>query len=197
LKKGETVSLLERGFKSWAEKFAEGLRKELGIEIDCPIDLNRFASFFGSKLLTPEDIPGMSEQHLKQLLNVDHSGWSAVTVCVDQHSVIIHNPRHSKGRQASNIAHEIAHLILEHEPTRLVMSQDGALVMRSFNEKQEEEANWLAWCVLLPRQAIVEALKKRVSVEEIAVQFGVSEPLVRFRVQKTGAQVQMRRTRIA
>jgi Zn-dependent peptidase ImmA (M78 family) len=191
------VSLLERGFKSWAEKFAEGLRKELGIGIDCPIDLNRFASFFGSKLLTPEDIPGMSEQHLKQLLNVDHSGWSAVTVCVDQQSVIIHNPRHSKGRQASNIAHEIAHLILEHEPTRLVMSQDGALVMRSFNEKQEEEANWLAWCVLLPRQAIVEALKKRVSVEEIAVQFGVSEPLVRFRVQKTGAQVQMRRTRIA
>ena len=45
--------------------------------------------------------------------------------------------------------------------------------------------------------AIVEALKKRVSVEEIAVQFGVSEPLVKFRVQKTGAQVQMRRTRSA
>jgi Zn-dependent peptidase ImmA (M78 family) len=189
------VSLLERGFKSWAEKFAEGLRKELGIEIHCPIDLNRLASFFGSRLLTPEDILGMSEQHLKQLLHVDHSGWSAVTVCVDQQSVIIHNPRHSKGRQASNIAHEIAHLILEHEPTRLVMSQDGGLVMRSFNEKQEEEANWLAWCLLLPRQAIVEALKKRVSVEEIAVQFGVSEPLVRFRVQKTGALVQMRRTK--
>jgi Zn-dependent peptidase ImmA (M78 family) len=195
LKKGDAVSLLERGFKSWAEKFAEGLRRELGIEIHSPIDLNRLASFFGSRLLTPQDIPGMSDQHLKQLLDVDHSGWSAVTVCVEQHSVVIHNPRHSKGRQASNIAHEIAHLILEHEPTRLVMSQDGALVMRSFNEKQEEEANWLAWCLLLPRQAIVDALARRVSVEDIAAQFGVSEPLVKFRVQKTGAQVQMRRRR--
>jgi Zn-dependent peptidase ImmA (M78 family) len=195
LKKGDAVSLLERGFKSWAEKFAEGLRRELGIEIHSPIDLNRLASFFGSRLLTPQDIPGMSDQHLKQLLDVDHSGWSAVTVCVEQHSVVIHNPRHSKGRQASNIAHEIAHLILEHEPTRLVMSQDGALVMRSFNEKQEEEANWLAWCLLLPRQAIVDALARKVSVEDIAAQFGVSEPLVKFRVQKTGAQVQMRRRR--
>jgi Zn-dependent peptidase ImmA (M78 family) len=191
------VSHLERGFKSWAEKFAEGLRKELGMGIDDPMDLDRLASFFGSKLLTPEQIPGMSATHLKQLLNVDSSGWSAVTVCFDQRSVIIHNPRHSKGRQASNIAHEIAHLILEHEPTRLVMSQDGALVMRSFDEKQEEEANWLAWCLLLPRQAIVAALKKKISVEEIAAQFGVSEPLVRFRVQKTGAQVQIKRSRIA
>jgi Zn-dependent peptidase ImmA (M78 family) len=195
LKKGDAVSLLERGFKSWAEKFAEGLRRELGIEIHSPIDLSRLASFFGSRLLTPQDIPGMSDQHLKQLLDVDHSGWSAVTVCVDQRSVVIHNPRHSRGRQASNIAHEIAHLILEHEPTRLVMSQDGALVMRSFNEKQEEEANWLAWCLLLPRQAIIDALERRVSVGDIAAQFGVSEPLVKFRVQKTGAQVQMRRRR--
>lgn len=189
------MSLLERGFKSWAEKFAEGLRRELGIEIQSPIDLDRLASFFGSRLLTPQDIPGMSDQHLKQLLDVDQSGWSAVTVCVDQRSVVIHNPMHSRGRQASNIAHEIAHLILEHEPTRLVMSQDGALVMRSFNEKQEEEANWLAWCLLLPRQAIVDALARRASVEDIAAQFGVSEPLVKFRVQKTGAQVQMRRRR--
>ncbi len=187
------MSLLERGFKTWAEKFAEGLRKELGIGITDPVNLERLASFFGSRLLTPEDIPGMSDQHLRQLLDVDHSGWSAVTVCVDQASVIIHNPRHSRGRQASNIAHEVAHLILEHEPTKLVMSPSGDLVMRSFNEKQEEEANWLAWCILLPRQAIVAALKKTASLDEIADQFGVSETLVRFRVQKTGALIQVRR----
>jgi Zn-dependent peptidase ImmA (M78 family) len=191
------MSLLERGFKSWAEKFAEGLRKELGVGIDEPMNLEKLASFFGSKLLTPVEIPGMTESHLKQLLSVDPSGWSAVTVCVGQRSVIIHNPRHSSGRQASNIAHEIAHLILEHEPTRVVMSHDGALVMRSFNEKQEEEANWLASCLLLPRQAIIASLKNKLSLEGIAERFRVSEPLVRFRVQKTGAQIQMKRSRIA
>jgi Zn-dependent peptidase ImmA (M78 family) len=191
------LSHLERGFKSWAEKYAESLRKELGLAIEDPIDLKKLASFFGSKLLTPEDIPGMTELHLKQLLKVDSTGWSAVTVCVEQRSVVIHNPKHSKGRQASNIAHEIAHLILEHEPTRIVMSHDGVLVMRSFNEKQEEEANWLAWCLLLPREAIIAALKNKISVEGIAVQFGVSETLVRFRIQKTGAQIQIKRSRIA
>ncbi|MGA7157868.1 MAG: ImmA/IrrE family metallo-endopeptidase [Acidobacteriaceae bacterium] len=190
------MSRLERGFKSWAEKFADGLRRELGVEIDEPLCLERIASFFGAKLLTPQEIHGMTELHLRQLLNVDPSGWSAVTVCIGQRSVIIHNPKHSKGRQASNIAHEIAHLILEHEPTRLVMSPDGALVMRSFDEKQEEEANWLAWCLLLPRAAIIAALKKRATVEQIALQFGVSEPLVNFRVQKTGARVQIKRSPI-
>jgi len=165
--------------------------------MDEALCLDKLASFFGAKLLTPEEVPGMTEPHLNQLMNVDPTGWSAVTVCVGQQSVIIHNPKHSKGRQASNIAHEIAHLILEHEPARIVMSQDGALVMRSFEEKQEEEANWLAWCLLLPRQAIVAALKKRTSIEQIAVQFGVSETLVKFRIQKTGALVHIKRLRSA
>jgi Zn-dependent peptidase ImmA (M78 family) len=191
------VSLLERGFKSWAEVFADGLRKELGVGMGEPLCLEKLASFFAAKLLTPEDIPGMTEVHLQQLLEIDPSGWSAVTVCVGQQSVIIHNPKHSVGRQASNIAHEIAHLILEHEPTKLVMSSDGALVMRSFDEKQEEEANWLAWCLLLPRASIIAALRKRSTVEQIALQFGVSQTLVNFRIQKTGARVQMKRSTIA
>jgi Zn-dependent peptidase ImmA (M78 family) len=109
-------------------------------------------------------------------------------------SVIIYNPSHTSGRIASDIAHEVAHLILEHEPTKLVLSQDGSLVMRSFNPKQEEEANWLAWCLLLPREALVSSLKRRLSVPEIADSFGVSQTLVNFRVQMTGAQMQIKRS---
>jgi len=75
-----------------------------------------------------------------------------------------------------------------------VLSQDGSLVMRSFNAKQEEEANWLAWCLLLPREALVGSLKRRLSVSEIADSFGVSQTLVKFRVQMTGAQMQIRRS---
>ena len=184
---------LERGYKSWSEKFAEGLRKELGLVADAPMDIEKLSSFVGCKVLTPNQIPGMSVAHLSQLLQVDSSGWSAVTVCVDEKSVIIHNPRHSKGRQASNIVHEIAHLLLEHEPTKIVMSHDGTLVMRSFDAKQEDEANWLAWSILLPREALVSAISRGMSIESIAVHFGVSITLVRFRTQKTGAQVQVQR----
>jgi DNA-binding Lrp family transcriptional regulator len=44
-------------------------------------------------------------------------------------------------------------------------------------------------------EAIVAALKRNTPVGQIADQFGVSEPLVRFRVNKTGAQLQIRRSR--
>jgi Zn-dependent peptidase ImmA (M78 family) len=66
--------------------------------------------------------------------------------------------------------------------------------MRSFNAKQEEEANWLAWCLLLPREALVSSLKRRLSVPDIADSFGVSQTLVKFRVQMTGARTQIRRS---
>ncbi len=71
----------------------------------------------------------------------------------EKHPIVIYNPAHSPARQASDIAHKLAHIILEHDPAKMVLSQDGTIVMRSFNEKQEEEANWLAWSLLLPRCA--------------------------------------------
>jgi hypothetical protein len=188
------VSLLERGFKTWSEKFAEALRKEMELGLLDPMDLARLASLFGARLCTPRDIKGISEEHLGQLLQRDTSGWSAVTVVTGTISRIIFNPSHAQGRIASDIAHEVAHLILEHEPTKLVISQEGTLVMRSFNPKQEEEANWLAWCLLLPREGLVTSLKSRLGVPEIAGLFGVSQTLVRFRVQMTGAQMQVKRS---
>ena len=189
------MSLLERGFKTWAEKFAEALRREMDLDLLDKMDLARLAALLGARLCTPRDIRGMSEDHLAQLLQRDTSGWSAVTVVTGSSSVIIHNPSHSAGRIASNVAHEVAHLILEHEPTKLVLSQDGTFVMRSFNPKQEEEANWLAWCLLLPRQAIVSSLKRRLTIAEMADAFGVSQTLVNFRVRMTGAQTQIKRSR--
>lgn len=188
------MSLLERGFKTWAEKFAQALRKEMELELLDRMDVHRLARVFGARLCTPRDIRGMSQEHLAQLLQKDISGWSAVTVVTESDSIIIYNPAHSQGRIASDIAHEVAHLILEHEPTKLVLSQDGGLVMRSFNAKQEEEANWLGWCLLLPREALVSSLKRQLSVTEIADSFGISQTLVKFRMQMTGAQTQIRRS---
>ena len=190
------MSLLERGFKTWAEKFAQALRKEMELELLDRMDVHRLARVFGARLCTPRDIRGMSQEHLAQLLQKDISGWSAVTVVTETDSIIIYNPSHSQGRIASDIAHEVAHLILEHEPTKLVLSQDGGLVMRSFNAKQEEEANWLGWCLLLLREALVSSLKSQLSVTEIADSFGVSQTLVKFRMQMTGAQTQIRRSAI-
>jgi len=48
------------------------------------------------------------------------------------------------------------------------MSHDGNLVMRSYNQEQEEEANWLAWALLLPREALLSLKRRRATVADIA-----------------------------
>jgi Zn-dependent peptidase ImmA (M78 family) len=107
-------------------------------------------------------------------------------------TVVIYNPNHSGGRRASDITHELAHVVLGHEPGTIVLSEDGTMAMRSFNQKQEDEANWLAWSLLLPRDALVAALRSGASDEDIATSYGVTEILVRFRKKLTGVERQVK-----
>jgi len=99
---------------------------------------------------------------------------------------------HSIGRQASDVMHELAHLILDHKPATVIISYDGSLVMRSYDQKQEEEASWLAWCLLLPRDALIQCSRRELDVGAIAEQYGVSKALVSFRLDVTGVRAQMR-----
>jgi Zn-dependent peptidase ImmA (M78 family) len=121
----------------------------------------------------------------------DPWGWSAVSVVQDGSAVIIYNPRHSPGRQSSDIVHELAHQILGHEPARLIMSHDGSFVMRSYDQKDEDEANWLAWALLVPRDGLVTCKRRKLKIEEIANHFGVTETLVKFRLRMTGVEAQI------
>jgi Zn-dependent peptidase ImmA (M78 family) len=64
--------------------------------------------------------------------------------------------------------------------------------MRSYDARQEDEANWLAWAILLPRAALLDAKRSGMAVPQIAEQFGVSEVLVRFRMRICGVNAQIR-----
>jgi Zn-dependent peptidase ImmA (M78 family) len=110
-------------------------------------------------------------------------------------ALVIYNPKHSAGRQASDIAHELAHIILGHEAAKLIMSADGQLVMRTYDQKQEDEANWLAWALLLPRDALLHNRKIRATAKQIAQRYGVTETLVQFRMRVTGVEAQVRARR--
>jgi len=182
----------ERGFKSWAERTSLSFRRDLGLQPHSPLHPARLAEYLDVRLCTPKQIPGLKQKVLDQLLKHDPSGWSAVSVCQGERSLLIYNPTHSKGRQASDIMHELAHVILDHKPATMIMSHDGSMAMRSYNQKQEDEANWLAWCLLLPREALVRCKRGGDSVEEIAEEYGVSETLVRFRLRITGVESQLR-----
>jgi len=185
--------VLERGFKSWAERTSLSLRADLGLRPFEPLPPKHLAAHLEVHLCTPLDIPGIPQSVLDQLLKHDPSGWSAVGIHRPDRTTVIYNPKHSPGRQSSDIMHELAHLILDHKPTTVILSHDGSFVMRSFNQQQEEEADWLAWCMLLPRDALIQSVKLGLTAGQIADKFGVSEKLVTFRRRATGIDAQLRR----
>lgn len=187
---------LERGFKSWSERTANSLRNDLGLSAEDALDPRQLAAFLEVDICTPRDLFGLPNEVVHQLLVVDPSGWSAVTIERAGRTLIIYNPTHSIGRQANDITHELAHLILGHQPSRLMISSDGALAMRSYDQKQEDEADWLASSLLLPRETLLHCKRRlRLQEHEIADKFGVSEKLVLYRLRITGVNSQIRSSR--
>ena len=60
----------------------------------------------------------------------------------------------------SRLAHRsmrtyVEHRILNHTSDDTDMSREGFLFRNRFDEEQEDEANWLAGCLLLPRRGVV------------------------------------------
>lgn len=183
---------LERGFKARAERTSMGLRGELGLTAFERLDPHRLATYLQVQLMGPAEVTGMTEDLLNQLLKVDPWGWSALTMVQGEAAIVIYNPAHSPGRQASDITHELAHIVMGHQPATMIMSHDGKIVMRTYNQKQEDEANWLAWAILLPRDALLAHKRKDSTVLEIAAAFGVTETLVQYRLRITGIESQIR-----
>lgn len=168
------------------------IRAELSIEAHAPLKARELANHLGVGLLTPRDIPGLPEDVLEQLTQRDPQGWSAVSFAIGDANIIIFNGNSSTGRQSSDIMHELSHVILNHEPSQVILSVDGQLAMRTFDPKQEDEANWLGWTLLLPRPALMRCATLRLSTVQIAAEYEVSEQLVKFRSGITGVHRQSR-----
>jgi len=189
------MATLERGFKSWCERVAAAMRVELQLALHTPLPAQRLADHLGIEIITPYDIPDLPTEALRQLTTVDRFGWSGVSFAVDGVTTVIRNPSNSAGRQSSDIMHELSHVILDHEPTQLILSETANVAMRSFDAKQEDEANWLGWTILLPRLALMHCVHRRLSIAAIANEYEVSTKLVTFRQRVTGVEVQSRRRR--
>lgn len=64
---------------------------------------------------------------------------------------------------------------------------------RTWNQGIEDEAAWLAGCLLISDGAAMAIAKGRWSTAEAQVRFGVSPQMVQFRLNATGAQTRTRR----
>jgi Zn-dependent peptidase ImmA (M78 family) len=188
------MSSFERGFKSWCENIALELRKDLGLEPTAPLPSSNLARFLGVPLWKPTDLE-LSAESLETLLKEEQHGWSALTISVEGLASVIYNPSHSARRQSSDIMHELSHLVIGHEPSQVLFSQEFALVMRSFDRQQEEEASWLSGCLLLPRPALMAIATKRLPTQTACDRYAVSPDLLTYRLNISGVNAQIARRR--
>jgi len=185
--------MFRRGFKTWAEETSARVRKKLKLSPTSPLDPHRLCDLIGVAVVTPNDLPDLSQDIRRRLLHDHEDFWSAITVTDGRAHLIVANAAHSQTRRNSSLAHEIAHIILGHEPSMMFMSPNSGMALRTHNEEQEEEANWLAGCLLLPREGLLGIRRRGLSDDEACSEYGVSPAMLRFRLNITGVDVQLRR----
>jgi hypothetical protein len=186
------VSRLRRGFKTWCENAAASYRRDLGFDRAAPLDPQVLARHLGITVWKPEDIPGMDKDVLLHLTVSDPESWDAVTIQEDGVTAIILNSAPDIGRRNNSLAHELSHIILKHEPAHIFHSLDGHMMQSEYNAVHEEEADCLASTLLLPREALLQALRAGVQTESaMARHFGVSLALLRMRRNVTGVDRQL------
>jgi Zn-dependent peptidase ImmA (M78 family) len=187
--------MFRRGFKTWAEQTSARIRQKLNALPSSSLDPRQLADILGVIVLTPDDLSELGEDIRRRLLNEHGDNWSAITVTDGHGHLIVTNSSHAHTRRNSDLAHELAHIVLGHEPSMMFMSPNSGLALRTYNEDQEQEADWLAGCLLLPRDALLAIRRRRLSDEEIGSEYGVSPAMLRFRLNITGVDVQLRRAR--
>ncbi len=186
--------MFRRGFKTWSEQTALRARQKLKLSASSPLDPLRLAELLGVFVLQPDDLPDLGEEVRLRLASVHRDCWSAITVSDGSHHLIVVNSSHAKTRLNSSVAHEIAHIILGHEPSMMFMNSSSRMALRTYNEDQEEEANWLGGCLLLPREALIAIRRRGRSDDNACAEYGVSPAMLRFRFNVTGVETQLGRT---
>jgi Zn-dependent peptidase ImmA (M78 family) len=186
---------VKRGFKQWAEVQSIKYRQALGLRVDARLPAARLAEHLEVTVVTANEIPGVTPDILDRLLHRDKESWSAVTLPANDCTLVIYNPSHSLARQESNLMHELAHIICEHDPESVVQLHGLYFPLRTYDAEQEEEAAWLGGCLQIPRDGLWRAVCRGTGTAQIAQHFGASVSLVQFRRQVTGVDRQFQRFR--
>ena len=176
---------LARGFKTEAEWYAENVRRELGVGPANPLDPWALAKHLDHEVCY---LSAFADQHPREVACLQQAtgarGFSALLLHAGSARLILLNDRHARTRQAADLAHELAHALLLHEPLPLERSQG----VRRYDGKAEKEAEWLGATLLVPRPAVAKIIAAGWPVETAARQYGVSVDLMQMRLNKTGAR---------
>lgn len=185
---------MRRGFKAQAERLSIEIRERHGCADDEPAPLDAVAADLGIEILSADVL--VSRERLEELQDLQPDAFSAATFSRPSgKKVVVYNPLGTEGRVRSNQAHELAHVLLDHKVRTI--EQVGDLKILTCDVEQEEEADWLGGCLLLPRELLLKAAFKGLNAQGVADTFKTSEPMARFRLNASGVLVQVGRARAA
>lgn len=174
---------LRRGFKSEAERIAQRVRTALGKGSDESVFPEELAQLLGVEVRAGDEL--IPRKRFQDLGRLQLNAFSACTFRPSpDRTVVVFNPLSSPVRQTSDLAHELAHIVLGHELSRV--ERLGDVTFLTCDPVQEEEAAWLGGCLLLPRALLLAETRKEASVDVIAEKCRVSEEMARYRLNVTG-----------
>ena len=180
---------MRRGFKTEANTIARDVRNELGLARTSPVDVWRLAEHLGIPVMPLSDLREEAPLAAELFLNGSRGTFSGLTVFRGHQRMIVFNDAHVPGRQVSDIGHELAHGLLLHSPSPAIDGRGS----RFWDREVEDEADWLSGAMLVPEEGALMVVSHGWSLAEGAEHYGVTEQMVRFRVNVTGAEKRVRR----
>lgn len=180
---------LRRGFKAEAERAATRLRLDLGLQPHDGLDPRVLAEHLEVEVVDADSL--VPRRDLEELERLQAYAFSAATFEIAAQKIIVVNTLHALGRQNSDLAHELAHIILEHDLSEL--RELGGQPFRTCRPGEEEEATAFGGTILLPRALLMSAGRRNASIEQIASENRVTVDMARYRYNTTGVARQLAR----
>jgi transcriptional regulator with XRE-family HTH domain len=172
--------------KEELEKTAEKFRKELGLSNEEPLESLKLR-VEGVQVHKLTEAQCLEEPLVKKLRTESSDEWSAMSVPLDdagEYWTVLLNDCHTKERQRVTILEEYWHILLGHKLTKIARIAES--YGRTYDKVEEHDAYYLASATLLPKTALIKAVRAKLSSTNIAQKFGTSPELVDYRIKRLG-----------
>jgi Zn-dependent peptidase ImmA (M78 family) len=171
--------------KAACKRLAAELRAEIGLQPMDAFDPWKLAELYGLRVIALSTLPVASE--IRDHFTIARpSVFSGALVPIGTGAVIIENDAHPDVRRRSTMGHELAHVIGEHKFGTSLVNERGC---RLADQAQEDEAAEIGGELLIPFEAAKKLGRRKATNEEVALQFGISIEMARWRMDATGARL--------
>jgi Zn-dependent peptidase ImmA (M78 family) len=163
--------MLTNEFVQQCESISVQMRHAVRLRGYDPLLPHHLAHHMHVNVICPQELPDVDAATIERAMA--SSQWHAIAVLTNPRLIIYH-PERSIVQQAFSIMHELAHIILKHNPEQLG-KLSNLYITRQYPKRSEIEADYLAACLQLPAVAIHYARQRAMTPIEIQNHYGISE----------------------